>query len=196
MPPVKSDEYRAHLCTFQQSVKDGVGEAYVKSKAAHWKIWDSHCKEFGLDPFLKFYNNFIPYLTIFAHRYQSREIAPKKKPATANYVSDFLCSIGKVFSSVGTPNLWFSPIDGKIDFRLRRQKRSWSKNDPPPKRVKPCPVTVVLWLLERAYKSVIPSESDMSLADIICIAFFFLLHPGKYSGSTALVLVIHVSSPM
>ena len=42
VPPVKSDEYYAHLFTFQQSVKDGVGEAYTKSKDAHWKIWDSH----------------------------------------------------------------------------------------------------------------------------------------------------------
>ena len=53
MPPVKSDEYHAHLCTFQQSIRDGVGETYTKSKDAHWKIWDSHCEEFGLDPFLK-----------------------------------------------------------------------------------------------------------------------------------------------
>ena len=25
----------------------------------------------------------------------------------------------------------------------------------------------------------------MSLADIICIAFFFLLHPGEYAGTTS-----------
>ena len=62
---------------------------------------------------------------------------------------------------------------------------SWSKNDPPPKRVKPCPVTVVLWLLNQVYNPVIPLESDMSLADIICIAFFFLLRPGEYSGTTS-----------
>ena len=30
----------------------------------------------------------------------------------------------------------------------------------------------------------IPSESDKSLADIICIAFFFLLRPGEYTGTT------------
>ena len=184
MPPVKSNEYRAHLCTFQHSIKHGVGEAYAKSKDAHWRICNSHCEEFGLDPFLKTYNDPIPHLAIFAQRYQSREIAPKKKPVSANYVSDILCSIGQAFSSVGTPDPRLSSVDGKIDFRLRRQKMSWSKNDPPPKRVKPCPVTIVLWLLERAYNSVIPLESDMSMADMVCIAFFFLLRPGEYTGIT------------
>ena len=28
-------------------------------------------------------------------------------------------------------------------------------------------------------------ESDMSMADIICIAFFFLLRPGEYTGTTS-----------
>ena len=184
MPPVKSDEYRAHLCTFQQSIKDGVDEAYAKSKDAHWKIWDSHCEEFGLGPFLKSYNDPIPHLTIFAQRYQSGEIAPKKKTVSADYVSDILCSIGQAFSGMRTPYPKISAINWKINLRLRRQKRSWKKNDSPPKRVKPCSLTVVLWLLNRAYNSLIPLESDMSMADIICIAFFFLLCPGEYSGTT------------
>mmetsp|Transcript_52007 Transcript_52007/g.58089 ORF Transcript_52007/g.58089 Transcript_52007/m.58089 type:complete len:110 (+) Transcript_52007:1550-1879(+) len=35
MPTVKSDEYRAHLCTFQQSIRNDVGEKYAKSKDLH-----------------------------------------------------------------------------------------------------------------------------------------------------------------
>ena len=184
MPAVKSDEYRAHLCTFQASVRDGVGEKYAKSKEMHWSIWNSHCDEFGIDPFLKTYNDPVPHLAIFAQRYRSGEIAPKGKPVTADYVSDILCSIGQAFSSMGTADPRFSPIDGKIDFRLRRQKRCWKKGDAPPRRVKPCPVTIVLWLLDRAYKSTTPIVADMTMADMICIAFFFLLRPGEYTGTT------------
>ena len=184
MPASKSDEYRALLCTFQQSVKDGVGEKYARRKDAHWEIWNSHCAEFGIDPFLKCYNDPIPHLATFAERYKSGAIAPKGKPVTADYVSDILCSIGQAFSSVGTPDPRMSTIDGKIDFRLRRQKRSWKKGDAPPKRVKPCPITIVIWLLNRAYDSDISNHSDMSMADMICIAFFFLLRPGEYTGIT------------
>ena len=75
-------------------------------------------------------------------------------------------------------------IDEKIGFRLRQQKRSWGKNDPPPKRVKPCSVTVVLWLLNQAYNYLIPMGSDMSMVDIMCIAIFFLLRPSEYTGTT------------
>ena len=93
MPLVKSDKYRAYLCTFQQSVKDGVGEKYAQRKDAHWTIWNSHCNEFGIDPFLKPYNDPIPYLTVFVERYMSREIAPKGKPITANYVLTYSVSL-------------------------------------------------------------------------------------------------------
>ena len=92
--------------------------------------------------------------------------------------------IGQAFSSVGTLDPCFSLIDGKIDFRLRRQKRSWKKGDAPPKRVKPCPITIVIWLLNCAYDADMSNNSDMSMADMICIAFFFLLRPSKYTGIT------------
>lgn len=78
IPAIKSDEYRAHLCTVQQSVRDGVGEKYANSKDSHWTIWNSHCEEFGLDSFLKTYTNPVPHFTIFTQRYQSGEITPKK----------------------------------------------------------------------------------------------------------------------
>ena len=86
---------------------------------------------------------------------------------------------------MGTADPRLPPIDGKIDFRLRRQKRSWKKGDAPPRRVKPCPITIVMWLLRRAYESTIPIVADMTMADMICVAFFFLLRPGEYTGTTS-----------
>ena len=68
---------------------------------------------------------------------------------------------------------------------LRRQKRSWKKGDANLKRVKPCPVIMVLWLLEPEYNSSIPLELDISIANIICIAFFFFLCPGEYTGTNS-----------
>jgi hypothetical protein len=73
---------------------------------------------------------------------------------------------------------------GKIDDRLTRQLRSYSKADPPPKRVKPVPITLVLYILRLAY-SLECSEDTQVIADMICIVFYFLLRPGEYSGSTS-----------
>ena len=59
------------------------------------------------------------------------------------------------------------------------------KGDAPPRRVKLCPVTIVMWLLDRAYDSDIAIDLDKELADMICIAFFILPCPGKYTGFTS-----------
>ena len=72
-------------------------------------------------------------------------------------------------------------LTGDIDFRLSRLTTGWDKKDPPPARVKPAPVTFILYLLRLAYASTgTPSPAQRALADVICIAFFFLLRPGEY----------------
>ena len=119
IPAGKSDEYRAHLYTFNQSIQDSFGAKYANSKDSDWKIWGSHCPEFRLAPSSRPIMIQAPHLAIFAQRYQSGVTAPKKKPVSADYVSDILCSIGQAFSSVGTPNPRFSAIDEKINFQLR-----------------------------------------------------------------------------
>ena len=145
MSAVKSNECSALLCTFQQSVKDGVGKKYACRKDAHWTIWNSHCEEFGIVLFLKCYNNPVPHLASFSERYKSRAITSKGKPVIADYVSDIFCFIGRVFSSVVALDPRMSTINGKIDFRLRQQKGSWKQGDDPPRQVKPCPVTIITY---------------------------------------------------
>jgi hypothetical protein len=72
---------------------------------------------------------------------------------------------------------------GNIDFRLSRQYRSYVKKDKPPSRVKPLPITVVMAALQFACVSS-PTIERESIANMICIAFFFCLRPGEYTGTT------------
>ena len=70
---------------------------------------------------------------------------------------------------------------GKLDERLQLQFRCYSQKDPPPSRVKPIPVQVL-----RRLACVAASSRDPELqavADMIIIAFFFLLRPGEYTGT-------------
>ena len=70
-----------------------------------------------------------------------------------------------------------------MDYCLQQMIKSWKKADPPPDRVKPVPVTVL-----RCIHIIAFSEQDTvqhALADMITIAFFFLLRPGKYTSSTS-----------
>lgn len=68
-----------------------------------------------------------------------------------------------------------------LDFRLARMLKSYKKKDPPPNRVKPVPLSVIRRIVQIAYAGNSPNQH--CTADMIIIAFFFLLRPGEYSFS-------------
>ena len=70
---------------------------------------------------------------------------------------------------------------GNIDFRIQRQLRGYSRADPPPDRVKPVPVQILRHVMAVAFASTI--IGNQATADMICLAFFFLLRPGEYTGT-------------
>ena len=70
---------------------------------------------------------------------------------------------------------------GKLDRRLQLHFRCYSRQDLPPSRVKPIPVQVLRRLACVAAASRDPELQ--AVADMIIIAFFFLLRPGEYTGA-------------
>lgn len=68
---------------------------------------------------------------------------------------------------------------GPIDTRLARQLRGYTKQDPPPARVKPIPVPVLRLACQLA--EAVNSEESLAAVDMIWLAFFFLLRPGEYT---------------
>lgn len=70
---------------------------------------------------------------------------------------------------------------GKIDFRIQRQLACYSKQDPPPNRVKPIPVPILMHIVAAALAA--SNTFMIAVADMIAIAFFFLLRPGEYTGT-------------
>ena len=69
-----------------------------------------------------------------------------------------------------------------IDFRLQRTIKAWKSSDPAPLRVKPIPIQVLRRLAVIAQT---PSATAVvaASADMIIIAFFFLLRPGEYTDN-------------
>jgi hypothetical protein len=74
--------------------------------------------------------------------------------------------------------------EGRTDFRLARQLRAYNKGDDPPARVKPVPIQVVAAVVNAAYNSTTATESTKAVADMIVLAFFYLLRPGEYTYAT------------
>lgn len=74
---------------------------------------------------------------------------------------------------------------GKIDFRIGRMIKSFKRNDSPPNRVKPVPLRVIRHIAFLAHNSLSSMSHLVATADMIIIAFFFLLRPGEYSDSNS-----------
>ncbi len=91
--------------------------------------------------------------------------------------------MGQNFARMGAHDIRKDAV-GDTDFRIRRQLRSYAKTDAPPKRVKPVPITIILHLLKWAFGAG-GTGPNQATVDMIVIAFYFLLRPGEYTGTTS-----------
>jgi hypothetical protein len=73
----------------------------------------------------------------------------------------------------------------KTDFRIARTWAAWKKEDPPVNRVKPIPISVIRRIAFIAQHLPAGPAGDKlrATADMIIIAFFYLLRPGEYTDA-------------
>lgn len=166
----------------QEKVQAGVVSSRSSAANSHWDIWSTFCLTLTVDPLLSSVLDPVVLLQVFAQRYRTGQIAPRGQPVRSRTVEDAVRSIGQTFSSMGTidPRL---TRQGKIDFRLQRQLAAYTKEDPPPNRVKPVPVSVIQHVAYAAHAS--HEDGNLAIADMISLAFFFLLRPGEYTGTNS-----------
>ena len=134
----------------------------------------------ALDPLLVAYQDPVPILNAFARDYQIGNITLNSRGVRSRTVEDAVRSIGQAVAMLGDKDPRMKST-GKIDGRLQIHFRCYSWQDPPPSRVKPIPVQVL-----RRLACIAAASNDQELqaaADMIIIAFFFLLRPGEYTGT-------------
>jgi hypothetical protein len=73
---------------------------------------------------------------------------------------------------------------GGINFQIQHQIKAYEKTDDPPRCVKPVPIVIVIYILQMAYDEY-HAVTSMAIANMICIALFFLLFPGEFTGTTS-----------
>ena len=146
------------------------------------QVWIEFTNDLGVDPFLQAFSDKIPFLQVFAQRVHSGELAASGNPIRARSAEDYIRMVGHTFLHVGSddPRLNSAHL---IDFRLQRTIAAWKKSDPPPKRVKPVPIQVIRRIANTAY-SPFSSPLCKAIADMIVLAFFFLLRPGEYTDNS------------
>jgi hypothetical protein len=185
MRPITRDEFTRDYSAVQAAVRSGVVLGRT-AKATHtWELWLAFCTKHAIDPWFTDQDDPIPYLQVFGQRYRDGRLAPGQKPVRSRTVADALCLVGQTYKLLGARDHRLDHYTGQIDFRLQRQFRAYEKSDAPPQRVKPIPIRLVSTVLTNAHNNSNPSSAAQAIADMICIAFFFLLRPGEYTFTNA-----------
>jgi hypothetical protein len=180
MDPNVTISFRRDFGLAKADVAHGVVSSRAAAALGHWSTWCDFCATLSLDPTLQELEDPIPFLQFFLYRYRTSAIAPSGRQVRSRTVEDALRSVGQMFASVGSPDPRLNAV-GKIDFRIQRQLSCYKKQDPPPNRVKPIPVPIVLSILAAALAA--GNLFAIPVADMIAIAFFSLLRPGEYTGT-------------
>lgn len=180
LSPSARHALRTDLRLVEQGIQSGVVSGRASTSRTHWTCWSSYCHSVGLHPLLPNCADPIQVLAVFAIRYQSGLIAPSGRPVRSGTVDEALRSVGQAFSCMGARDIRFDSL-GRIDLRLTRLLSSFARLEDPPHRVKPLPIPVLQALLSAAY-SPTGSPLHQAIADMACIAYFYLCRPGEYSA--------------
>ena len=89
-----------------------------------------------------------------------------------------LRAIGQTLASLGRDDPRLLP-SGKLDLRLQRQLKAYSKQDPSPARVKPIPFAIIAHAAHLCHLA--NTDHSRTVADMLILGFYFLLRPGEYA---------------
>ena len=183
MAPLDSEfqhQLRGAFVSAQEDVRHGVSTARAASTCSQWKHWKEFCSLISIDPTLQPIKDPIVFLQIYAKLYRHGKLSFQREPVRSRTVEDALRKVGQTISSLGATDPR-EDDNGKIDFRIQRQLRCYKKEDPPPSRVKPVPFQVLENVMAVALESDCPKL--MAIADMMVLAYFFLLRPGEYTAN-------------
>ena len=76
-----------------------------------------------------------------------------------------LRSIGKTFSQLGAPDPRLD-THGNLDLRLRRLLAGFRRSDPPPRRVKPIPMSILQHAVSKVLYDPRPSPALLAAVDM------------------------------
>ena len=122
----------------------------------------------------------LPILNTFARHYRKGGLVLSGRQVQSCMVEEYVWSIGQALAAIGAlePHL---TSQEDLYIHLRFQYKCYSKQEPPPNRVNP---TTLQFLRQISNISMTLGETLlMEEIDIIIIAYFFLLHPVKYTAS-------------
>ena len=99
------------------------------------------CNELLIPPLLEHVADPVSFFQVFAAQYRQR-VGPTGLPVQSGTIADAIGLVGHRMARLGSSDLR-QTAQGKLDFRLPRQLRSYARKDPPPHQVKPIPIVIL-----------------------------------------------------
>jgi hypothetical protein len=145
LPPELEDEFRRDIRFAEEAINSEVVPSRSATSRKDWAFWTTFCVSLHHDSLLVHVADKVKFLQVFAHRVYIGTLARNagNKPVRSRTVEDYLRSVSQGFTSVGALDSRHQVGTILNDFRLYRQLRCYSKQDPPPSRVKPLPFGVL-----------------------------------------------------
>jgi hypothetical protein len=93
-----------------------------------------------------------PYAPSLRRTVSRRKVAPppRHKPIKAITVEEGLRAVSQAHARLGAPDP-LKDSHGGIDFRIQQQIKAYKKYDAPPKRVKPVPILIIIFIAGQAF---------------------------------------------
>lgn len=181
IPSYIRDQYARDFAAADASFYDGRVEATTKNQATHWQNWCSYVGPLGVDPYLQnvHYQKRARLLTGFAARVRAGRFG-NRGTVKGDTVATALSAVGTEISMVcGVKPLKVMGSNNYIP-RVDQTLAGWRKVDDPVKKKLPIEVDVPEWLVRNAMAPGTP-ELAKAVADLILVAFYFLLRVGEYT---------------
>jgi hypothetical protein len=184
MPFEARHEFSADLLLVADATRAGVVPSRARAADKSWEKWTEFCISLHQDPQLSDIDDPVILIQVFAQRIRDGRSAKGGKPVRSGTVDDTVRDVGQAFAFMGAPDPRLNSA-GKIDFRLTRQLRSYTKIDPPPARVKPIPIQIIRHAVASVHNDPAPKPAQLAAADMLIAAFYFLMRPGEHCQSSS-----------
>jgi hypothetical protein len=168
-------------------LRSGLSIGRQTAATTYWNIWSNFRLQHNLEPYITQGSDAIYWLQIFAVRVRNGWLSASNNPVRADMVADALTHIGTAHTMANQRDPRLVPGSTALHPRLtcilngfqKEDSAPSRKEDSAPSRVLPIPVQV----LQRAAAIALLQNTALSLsaADLIWLAFFFLLRPGEYT---------------
>jgi hypothetical protein len=180
LPTAQANALHIDLGTVEERIKQGVPAQRANEMDKHWSRWDALCVAHNVDPYLKTWADPVPILQVFGERYRDGRLSPRKKTLELALWKTASAPLARRMPDWGA---WGGAdprkdSHGGIDFRIQRQIKAYTKEDSPPRRVKPVPVIIIVFIMAQAFGDT-RTDAEMAIADMITITFFCCFSPAN-----------------